>query len=84
MHEGARGEDARADETEPEGAGVELRGGGVARSRADERREGEAVGAEGVSTGEDVAEEREGEAGEGGSGESSDEGVVEKERWNLQ
>lgn len=84
MHEGSGGEDARVEEAETERAGVKLRCGGVAWGRADERWEGEAVGAERVSAAEDVAEEREGEAREGGAGEGGDEGVGEEEGRHLE
>nr|CAB3500584.1 unnamed protein product [Digitaria exilis] len=83
VDEGARGEDVGVEEPQAERAGVELRGGVRARGRADERREGEAVGAERVGAREEAAEEREREAREGGAGEGGDEGVGEEERGHL-
>lgn len=62
---------------------MELRSGGRARGRADERREGETVGAERVGTREEAAEEREREARDGGPGEGGDERVGEEERGHL-
>ena len=84
MDEGARGEDAGVEEPQAERAGVELRGGGRARGGAEERREGEAVGAERVGAGEEAAEEREREARGGGAGEGGDEVVGEEERGHLE
>lgn len=82
VHECSRGEGVAAEEAEAERARVELRGGARALGGAEERREGEGVGAEGEERGgeEEVAEEREGEAGEGGAGEGGDEGVDEEQR----
>lgn len=83
MHEGAGGEDIGVEEAEAERARVELRGRVRARHGADERREGEGVGAERVGASEEAAEERDGEAREGGPGEGGDEGVDEEERGDL-
>lgn len=84
MDKGARGEDVGVEEPQAERAGVELRCGGGARGYADERWEGEAVGAERVGAREEAAEEREREAREGGPGEGGDEGVGEEERGHLE
>lgn len=84
MDEGARGEDVGVEEPQPERAGVELRSGGGARGGADERREGEVVGAERVGAGEEAAEECEREARESAAGEGGDEGVGEENRGHLE
>ena len=63
---------------------MELRSGGDGRGRADERWEGEGIGAEVAGATQEVAEEREGEARERGAGEGGDEGVGEEERGHLE